>query len=56
MLVTVTALELFGLSFYAYAAQSIRRFLQQPRTGRIFNVLIGVVMIASGIFAVLSTA
>ena len=56
MLVTVTILELFGLSLYAYAAGSIRRFLQRPRTGRIFNVLIGVVMMASGVFAVLSTA
>ena len=56
MLVTVTFLELFGLSVYAFAAQSIRRFLQNPRTGRIFNIVIGVVMIASGAFAVLSTA
>jgi len=56
MLVTVTVLELFGLSTYAYAAKSIRRFLQNPRTGRLFNVLIGIVMIASGVFAVLSTA
>lgn len=56
MLVTVTVLELFGLSVYAYAAQSIRRFLQNPKTGRIFNVLIGNIMIASGLFAVLSTA
>jgi threonine/homoserine/homoserine lactone efflux protein len=56
MLVTVTILELFGLSVYAYAAQSIRRFLQRPRTGRIFNVLIGIVMILSGVFAVLSTS
>ncbi len=56
MLLTVTVLELFGLSIYAYAAQNIRRFLQNPRTGRVFNVLIGVVMIASGIFAVFSTA
>lgn len=56
MLVTVTILELFGLSVYAYAAKGIRRFLQRPRTGRIFNVLIGLVMIASGVFAVLSTA
>jgi len=56
MLVTVTILELFGLSVYAYAAQSIRRFLQRPRTGRIFNMLIGIVMILSGVFAVLSTA
>ena len=56
MLLTVTVLELFGLSTYAYAAKSIRRFLQNPRTGRLFNVLIGIVMIASGVFAVLSTA
>ena len=56
MLVTITVLELFGLSVYAYAAKSIRRFLQDPRTGRIFNVLIGLIMIASGIFAVHSTA
>ena len=56
MLVTVTILELFGLSVYAYAAQSIRRFLQNPRTGRIFNILIGVIMILSGLFAVLSTS
>ena len=56
MLVTVTILELFGLSVYAYAAQSIRQCLQNPRTGRIFNVLIGVVMILSGVFAVLSTS
>ena len=56
MLVTVTILELFGLSLYAYAAGTIRRFLQEPRTGQIFNILIGLVMIASGVFAVLSTA
>jgi len=56
MLVTITILELFGLSVYAYAAKSIRRFLQNPRMGRIFNLLIGVIMVASGIFAVLSTA
>ena len=56
MLVTITVLELFGLSVYAYAAKSIRRFLQDPRTRRVFNVLIGLIMIASGIFAVHSTA
>lgn len=56
MLVTITVLEMFGLSVYAFLARIIRRFLQQPRTGRIFNVLIGIVMIASGVFAVLSTA
>lgn len=56
MLVTVTVLELFGLSFYAYAAQSIRRFLQNPRTGRIFNISIGLIMVVSGVAAVFSTA
>lgn len=56
MLVTITILEMFGLSVYAYLAGIIRRFLRQSRAGRIFNVLIGLVMIASGIFAVLSTA
>jgi len=56
MLVTVTILELFGLSVYAYAAQNIRQFLQHPRTGRIFNMLIGFIMITSGLFAVLSTS
>lgn len=56
MLVTVTVLELFGLSFYAIAAQSIRRFLQNPRTGRIFNISIGLIMVASGVAAVVSTA
>jgi len=56
MLVTITVLELFGLSVYAYAAKSIRRFLQNPRMGRTFNMLIGIIMIASGIFAILSTA
>jgi len=56
MLVTVTVLELFGLSLYAYSAKAIRRFLKEPRTGRVFNILIGVVMMGSGVFAVLSTA
>ena len=56
MLVTITILELFGLSMYAYAAKVIRGFLQNPRKGRLFNILIGVIMVASGIFAVFSTA
>jgi len=56
MLVTITVLELFGLSVYAYAAKSIRRFLQNSRMSRTFNMLIGIIMIASGIFAILSTA
>lgn len=56
MLITVTVLELFGLSVYAYAAGGIRKALQNPKAGRTFNIAIGVVMLASGIFAVLSTA
>ncbi len=56
MLFTITILEMFGLSVYAYAAQKIRRFLNTPRTARIFNVIIGVVMLCSGLFAILFTA
>lgn len=56
MLVTVTVLELFGLSCYAYAAKAIRKRLQNPRSGRVFNILIGTIMVASGLFAVLATA
>ena len=56
MLVTITSLEMFGLSVYAYAAQKIRHVLNRPRTARIFNMLIGVVMLASGLFAIFFTA
>jgi threonine/homoserine/homoserine lactone efflux protein len=56
MLVTVTVLELFGLSVYAGAASKIRTFLRDPKRGRWFNIAIGVVMLASGLYAVLSTA
>ena len=56
MLVTITSLEMFGLSVYAYAAQKIRHVLNRPRTARIFNILIGVVMLASGLFAIFFTA
>ncbi len=55
MLVTVTVTELLGLAAYAYGAQSIRRWLKQPKAARGFNIVIGLVMIASGIWAVLAT-
>lgn len=55
MLVTVTVTELFGLAAYAFGADRIRRWLRNPKWARGFNVFIGVVMIISGIWAVLST-
>ena len=56
MLITVTVTELAGLAAYAYGAQSIRRWLQSETAARAFNILIGVVMIASGLWAVISTS
>lgn len=56
MFVTVTATELLGLGAYAYGAQKIRKWLKNQRQARAFNVFIGVVMIASGIWAILSTS
>jgi len=55
MFVTVTITELLGLSVYAYGAQKIRRWLRNPKQARFFNVFIGLVMIGSGIWAILST-
>lgn len=55
MFVTVTITELLGLSVYAYGAQKIRRWLRNPKQARFFNVSIGLVMIGSGIWAILST-
>jgi threonine/homoserine/homoserine lactone efflux protein len=56
MLVTVTILEMFGLSLYAAGAQGIRKILKGPRAARLFNVLIGLIMIVSGAWAVFSTS
>ncbi len=56
MLLTVTVTEMVGLAVYAYGAQSIRQWLRSPRAARGFNIVIGTVMIASGLWAVLSTA
>ena len=55
MFITVTITELLGLSCYAFGARKIRRWLRLPRQARFFNIVIAVVMIASGIWAVLST-
>ena len=56
MLATVTATELIGLGVYAYGAQTIRQKLRDPAMAKRFNILIGIVMIASGLWAILSTA
>lgn len=56
MFVTVTVTELLGLGFYAYGAQKIRDWLRSPRAARGFNIFIGLVMIASGLWAILSTS
>jgi len=54
MFITVTTTELLGLGAYAYGAQKIRRWLKNPRQARFFNIFIGIVMIGSGIWAILS--
>lgn len=56
MLATVTATELLGLAVYAYGAAGIRQALKDERQAKNFNILIGTVMIASGIWAILSTS
>ncbi|MEM7730467.1 MAG: LysE family translocator [Pseudomonadota bacterium] len=54
MLVTVTWLELQGLALYAAFARWIRAKLQSKRAARVFNAMIGGVMIASGVWAILA--
>lgn len=55
MFITVTTTELLGLGVYAYGAQKIRHWLKDPRQARVFNVFIGLVMIGSGVWAILAT-
>lgn len=55
MFATVTVTELLGLGVYAYGAQKIRRWLKDARQARAFNIFIGIVMIGSGLWAILST-
>jgi homoserine/homoserine lactone efflux protein len=52
MLATVTWLELQGLAIYAAFARWIRAKLQSATAARVFNWIIGVVMIASGMWAI----
>lgn len=52
MLATVTWLELQGLAIYAAFARWIRARLQSPTAARVFNWIIGIVMIASGMWAI----
>ena len=54
MLVTITATELIGLAIYAYSGGTIRKFLNDPKQARWFNIAIGVIMIAAGAWAILS--
>ena len=55
MFLTVTTTELLGLGAYAYGAQKIRAWLKNQRQARAFNIFIGIVMIGSGLWAILST-
>ena len=54
MLVTVTVTEICGLAIYAGFAQWIREKLRNPMAARIFNVIIALVMIISGVWAILA--
>jgi len=55
MFITVTVTELIGLAVYAYSAERMRALLSTPKTARLFNLFIGIVMICSGIWAITST-
>jgi len=55
MLITVTITELLGLGVYAYGAGKIRSWLSKPRQAKMFNIIIGTLMILSGIWAIWST-
>ena len=56
MFITVTITELVGLAAYALGAQHIKAFLTSPKAARGFNIIIGIMMIGSGFWAVFSTA
>ncbi len=55
MFLTVTATELLGLAAYAYGAERIKQWLRDPKLAKAFNWVIGIVMIISGLWAVLGT-
>ncbi|PHR57234.1 MAG: lysine transporter LysE [Robiginitomaculum sp.] len=48
MITTLTVLELNGLAIYAGFGRMIRAKLSSPRAARIFNIIIGTVMIGAG--------
>lgn len=54
MLITVTITEICGLAVYAGFSRWIRDKLQSPRAAKLFNWTIGIVMIVSGAWAILS--
>ncbi len=55
MFLTVTITELLGLGLYAYCAHKIRQWLKQTWAARSFNILIGLTMITSGVWALMAT-
>lgn len=55
MFITITVTELIGLAVYAFGAQRIRTALTNPKAARGFNVIIGLLMISSGFWAISST-
>ncbi|MEP1230061.1 MAG: LysE family translocator [Litorimonas sp.] len=55
MFVTITITELVGLAIYALGAQHIKAFLTSPKAARGFNIIIGLLMIGSGFWAIFLT-
>lgn len=55
MLITVTITELLGLGIYAYGANKIKDWLATPRLAKGFNIIIALLMVLSGIWAIWST-
>ena len=55
MVATITVLELNGLAVYSAFGTWIRRRLDDPVRARVFNVVIGLLLIAAGSSAVLTT-
>ena len=54
MLMTVTVTELCGLAVYAAFSRWIREKLRNPLAAKAFNLIIGIVMIGSGAWAIFS--
>lgn len=55
MAATVTATEMFGLAVYAAGSRGLLRFLNRPHYQRLFNVAVGLMMIASAGWALWAT-